>query len=252
MGLLPLTYTRPVHVDRDSYRQSYSDNKTSDDSLRSGRSGTSSGIPDALAFDKIMSGGTCPVSDYARHLQHEGPKHDANTVFQPCTVRDFMNYLIYIERAAENLQFYLWHQDYTKRFNEAASADIALAPEWTQTMEDEAISKIQKEQTEMLRHQPEAAVIFKGTDFEKKPGETLVVDGNPSPTPLRTSGSGGDHESMYTASNLVSNVTTYRSPASDAFAAAGVKAPCQYSSSFRVVRVTNRHISYHPAFQGGN
>lgn len=30
-------------------------------SLRSGQSGASAGVPEALAFDKIISGGTCPV-----------------------------------------------------------------------------------------------------------------------------------------------------------------------------------------------
>ena len=33
------------------------------------------------------------------------------------TIRDFMNYLKYIEHAAENLQFFLWFHDYNTRFN---------------------------------------------------------------------------------------------------------------------------------------
>lgn len=47
------------------------------------------------------------------------------------TLRDFMNYLLYVEYAAENLQFYLWHQDYVKRFQAASSSDMALSPEST-------------------------------------------------------------------------------------------------------------------------
>jgi hypothetical protein len=65
MGLLPLTYTRPKHVDQESFRNSgdsFSDTEKSDGSVKSGRSGYSAGIPDSLAFDKIISGGTCPVS----------------------------------------------------------------------------------------------------------------------------------------------------------------------------------------------
>lgn len=31
----------------------------------------------------------------------------ALTLWQPMTVRDFMNYLVYVEHAAENLQFFL-------------------------------------------------------------------------------------------------------------------------------------------------
>lgn len=63
MGLLSLTYTRPKHVDQQSMRSrdSLSDEKT-DGSVKSGRSGYSAGIPDSLAFDNIMNGGTCPVS----------------------------------------------------------------------------------------------------------------------------------------------------------------------------------------------
>ena len=59
MGLLSLSYTRPKHVDRKG-SGSLSDAE-SQGSQESGRSGYSSGIPDSLAFDNIMSGGTCPV-----------------------------------------------------------------------------------------------------------------------------------------------------------------------------------------------
>lgn len=64
MGLLPLTYTRPKHVDQESDhsgRDSLSDGEKSDTSLKSGRSTNSAGIPDSLSFDKIVNGGTCPV-----------------------------------------------------------------------------------------------------------------------------------------------------------------------------------------------
>lgn len=41
-----------------------------------------------------------------------------------------MNYLKYIELSAENLQFYLWLQDYTKRFEQLSEYKKALSPEW--------------------------------------------------------------------------------------------------------------------------
>lgn len=65
MGLLSLTYTRPKHVDLQSQRsrESLTDGK-SEGSVRSGQSGSSSGVPDSLAFDNIMNGGTCPVSSF--------------------------------------------------------------------------------------------------------------------------------------------------------------------------------------------
>lgn len=42
-----------------------------------------------------------------------------------------MNYLAHIERAAENLQFYLWFRDYCKRFAEIPQTERVLAPEWS-------------------------------------------------------------------------------------------------------------------------
>jgi hypothetical protein len=63
MGLLPLTYKRPSYVPRDDARLSQSSlGEQEKTSLRSGKSGASSGIPNALTFDKIVGGGTCPVS----------------------------------------------------------------------------------------------------------------------------------------------------------------------------------------------
>ncbi len=64
MGV-PLTYTRPKHVapSNRSSRESLAESQKSEGSVRSGNSGNSySGIPESLAFDKIVNGGTCPVS----------------------------------------------------------------------------------------------------------------------------------------------------------------------------------------------
>ena len=68
------------------------------------------------------------------------------------TVTDFMNYLLYKEYSDENLQFYLWHQDYEKRFMQAPASDTALSLEWTQAMEGETAARLQKETLENARH----------------------------------------------------------------------------------------------------
>ena len=39
-----------------------------------------------------------------------------------------MQYLLYVEHAAENLQFYLWLRDYTERFNALSENEKALSP----------------------------------------------------------------------------------------------------------------------------
>lgn len=92
----------------------------------------------------------------------------------------------------ENLTFYLWVKDYRKRFfekEEQCAADLALAPEWTEAMQEEAMqaakdaakAKLANKKTEIETNTTE---IFAGTDFggEKKP----TVTGNPFNTPPRT------------------------------------------------------------------
>lgn len=79
MGLLPLTYRRPVYVNTASVNGSSSDvsdsgsgdekGSTTSSSLKSGKSSTPAGIPESLAFDKIINGGTCPVSVNLRRAE---------------------------------------------------------------------------------------------------------------------------------------------------------------------------------------
>lgn len=65
MGI-DLTYTRPKRVDNAGFRRSQESLalSTGSGSVKSGNSGHSAGIPDSLTFDKIVNGGTCPVSGY--------------------------------------------------------------------------------------------------------------------------------------------------------------------------------------------
>ncbi|KAI0423090.1 hypothetical protein F5X98DRAFT_360187 [Xylaria grammica] len=199
MGLLPLNYRRPDHVSDEDVRRNETSvecDEKADASLKSGYSGTSPGIPDALTFDRILNGGTCP----------------------PCTVRDFMNYLIYIEHAAENLQFYLWYRDYVRRFDAAPASETVLSPDWTRAMEEDTIARVQKDATgKAKKDAPVARELFKGTDFEKAPG-ARVESRDPFATPPGSSA--GD-----TASLSGSQATSYVSQAGDAFSAVGVKQP---------------------------
>lgn len=135
-----------------------------------------------------------------------------------------MNYLIYIERSAENLQFFLWHKDYVKRFNGATTSDLALAQQWTQTMEEETFARLQKEHRDGLKKQPSASRIFKGTDFEKRGDLPIPEGGNPFSTPPRTPAD--DHSVDHFGSTTLSGMN-YREQANDAITAAGVKAPCK-------------------------
>jgi hypothetical protein len=41
-----------------------------------------------------------------------------------------MDFLVYISHDAENLQFFLWYRDYTKRFNALDEVERMFSPEW--------------------------------------------------------------------------------------------------------------------------
>ncbi|MCJ1469917.1 hypothetical protein MMC07_008561 [Pseudocyphellaria aurata] len=197
-----LTYRRPPHVSS-SNASTIGDEKirSMGGSVHSGSSGTSFGIPNALSFDRIIAGGTCP----------------------PCTTRDFMNYLIYIEYAAENLQFFLWHRDYVKRFAELPPNEQALAPEWTvEHAEAEALASqgVTSGQKPISR---EVAAVFKGTDFAP-PTASLVElrSGDPFHTPPRTPTTGRDSA---TPSDFGGgdHARSYRETTAGAFAEADLK-----------------------------
>ncbi|KAK4168639.1 hypothetical protein QBC43DRAFT_284592 [Cladorrhinum sp. PSN259] len=240
MGLLPLTYRPPSYVDKRSRSDSTATASDDDSSHQNGKSlesikstGSSGGIPPALSFDRIVQGGTCP----------------------PCTIRDFMNYLIYVERAAENLQFFLWYKDYEKRFfHDIQTTDLDLSREWTQDMEEKVILEIKRENAEnararvrTTRAEGEVMVIFEGTDFDKshnpsqqvrKPsaatkssqtGSTNGLDpfSTPPATPLETTPTQpqGQSQSGDLSSTQGEISTSYQLQANQAFSAAGTEAP---------------------------
>lgn len=75
----PINYRRPEHVARpDSSGRSISGadkQRSIEESVKSGSSGMSHGIPEALSFDRIISGGTCPVGQ-AYTITLSGPPSD--------------------------------------------------------------------------------------------------------------------------------------------------------------------------------
>ncbi|KAL9624696.1 MAG: hypothetical protein Q9160_001050 [Pyrenula sp. 1 TL-2023] len=96
-----------------------------------------------------------------------------------------MNFLIYIEHAAENLQFFLWYQDYVRRFSELPSNEQALAPVWTAEQEERALAA----QAGNGPRPPKSDVngMFKGTDFDPRAKSHHFETGhNPFNTPPRT------------------------------------------------------------------
>lgn len=97
-----------------------------------------------------------------------------------------MNYLVYIEYSAENLQFFLWYRDYVKRFNELPSSERVLAPEWT-VEQAEAEASTNQTNAAQVPMSKEAAAILKGSDFVP-PSVSMVElkSSDPFNTPPRT------------------------------------------------------------------
>jgi hypothetical protein len=65
-----LAYRRPERVARSSSAASLSGEtkqRSIHDSIHSGSSGMSHGIPEALSFDRIIAGGVCPVCSPLSH-----------------------------------------------------------------------------------------------------------------------------------------------------------------------------------------
>jgi hypothetical protein len=149
------------------------------------------------------------------------------------TVRDFINYLIYVEHSAENLQFFLWYKDYIKRFESANTADIALAPEWTPAMQVETMAKLRKANLEKTRRDEGAADMFKGTDFDTQANSNnteVFHHGIDGPASRPSSGNDRDDEDS-NASTAVppTHASSYKTQAAEAFQSAGARQPCEHS-----------------------
>ena len=146
-----------------------------------------------------------------------------------------MNYLIYIEHAAENLQFFLWFRDYSKRFSDLPEGERRLAPEWT-VEQAEAEAMANQNNTNSTKFvSAETAAVFKGTDFAPPMSSVVEVKGNPFSTPPRTptkereSFAHSENNWSESASTVNSSFkSSYQKKAAGAFEAADLKLqPCE-------------------------
>lgn len=143
-----------------------------------------------------------------------------------------MNYLIYIEHAAENLQFWLWYRNYAERFAELPANERNLAPEWTvEQAEAEALAIQNSAPTGAKNISSETAAIFEGTDFTRQKTGT----GNPFNTPPRTP-TNENRDVLFTEKGWSGNDTTsesvensFHKKAAVAFQGADLKwQPCKF------------------------
>lgn len=93
-----------------------------------------------------------------------------------------MNFLKYIEMSAENLQFFLWYRDYSKRFDQLPATEKALSPEWT----SERPAGDAKPKPAEKKADYEVAAILEGTDFANDGTIAQSEKGNPFFTPPHT------------------------------------------------------------------
>ncbi|KAK6067055.1 hypothetical protein SCUP234_11771 [Seiridium cupressi] len=65
-------------------------------------------LPASLSFEEIVKNNTLP----------------------PCSLNDFMDYLMYVEYNAECLQFFLWYCGYVERWSKLSPEERSLSPMW--------------------------------------------------------------------------------------------------------------------------
>ncbi len=148
-----------------------------------------------------------------------------------------MNYLVYIEHSAENLQFFLWYRDYVKRFDELPPNERALAPEWSAEQAEIDAQANQGTPGPKQQISAETAAAFKGTDFAPPIASVVELKGNPFNTPPRTPNGEKSRESVAPSerawsengSTLYSNTgRSFQTKTAGAFQGADLKwQPCE-------------------------
>ena len=160
-----------------------------------------------------------------------------------------MNYLKYIEHAAENLQFYLWFRDYSARWEQLPQSERVLAPEWTQA---QAAAETAGSGARPKRGNPQVTALLKGTDFAE--GSPMGTDrADPFNTPPNSSFTDEKRDAMSdygssTEEKSLGSGTVHRAVAEQAFEDAGMKwKPCKPRHLFEVRELILISHSHCPA-----
>jgi hypothetical protein len=141
-----------------------------------------------------------------------------------------MDYLVYIEHNAENLQFYLWYKDYVRRFNALPENEKKLSPEWTP--EKAEVPNLVKDPETQTKNKTKRETISAMMEIGYDPKEpTLFGDGRMTLAPARAVSIIKDNGSTVAPSITFSLATA--PSAAEVTAQAGLKwQPCtMYRSS---------------------
>lgn len=162
-----------------------------------------------------------------------------------------MNYLKYIERSAENLQFYLWFQDYSARFEKLPESEKALAPAWTKAQAEASSNMLANKPSKKVSQH--VAEVLKDTDFAENKPKPMNGNADPFQTPDKSPSFAEKRDSMseYGSSTIgektTASSTMYQASAGQAFEDAGMKwKPCmsptrlQYEIKANIVTVTTQ------------
>ncbi|KAL8958652.1 MAG: hypothetical protein Q9193_004336, partial [Seirophora villosa] len=106
-----LLYKRPDYVPKLPGSMSLTQSQIIDEKTHMSRTP----FPPKLSFENIIQNKAPPV--------RTGPLE--------FNVNHFLEYLVYVSRDAETLQFWLWLQDYTQKFYAGSPAEQALSPPWS-------------------------------------------------------------------------------------------------------------------------
>jgi hypothetical protein len=86
-----------------------------------------------------------------------------------------MDYLVYVEFNAENLQFYLWYKNYVRRFNALPDEEKDLSPTWVPEVklppksEDQKEEKTEGESASLEDHDTKEVCGFGDDDIPSSP-----------------------------------------------------------------------------------
>lgn len=86
-------------------------------------------MPLGLTFEEIIKNKTAPVRLPPCHPSPPLPITNPPP-HQPCSLSDFMDYLVYVSHSAEDLQFFLWYYHYIHRWSLLLPRQKLLSPAW--------------------------------------------------------------------------------------------------------------------------
>ena len=149
-----------------------------------------------------------------------------------------MNYLIYVERAAENLQFFLWIRDYARRFEALPASEKSLSPPWIPQRGAAEHAPSTPRFPAAAKSAMDATVIFKGSDFDT--AHFAFVENAPNPFDDDVSASKWDADAS-TVYSSVRPVDNLRTTTAATFEAANIPVlPCEWCSAVppsRLIRI---------------